>query len=958
MIRIASFTVLAAFLFAQALAVPVSEPLPSVLEARSPAPFEPIVAYARRATTNTIPAEVATKAPNGVIELYGNDKREEKRATTNTIPAEVATKAPNGVIELYGNGKREEKRASTNTIPAEVATKAPNGVIELYGNGKREEKRAINARTHMAFSRVFNSFVAASRARSYATHSSALPRSLVQVLKRGAAIDVHPEVQDALAARRPVVALETALVTNGVAPPTNLEVARKLESIVRAQGAVPATIGIIDGRIKIGLQNIELERLADTERNKRIVSRRDIGPALALRMDGGTTICSTLIFAHLSGIKVIATGGLGGVHRDGENTMDVSADLHELTRCPVGLVSCGVKSILDIGRTLEYLETLGVPVVTYGETNNFPAFFCGQSDFKTNWKVNDPRTAADILNAQWLMGMQNGTLFAAPIPEEYAMQGEEIKAAVDQAVRESEENGISKNGKEVTPWLLARVVELTGGKSLQSNLALLENTAVIGGQIAVEYAKLQDQLRENSSEPLGLSRSTTNHLSSSEIPSRSHVNHLLQSTNQDPKAPERKTPSKLIVIGASAIDITGRVVSKPNEFTQVAQSTAPGTVSLTVGGVARNIAEAAHRILSSGRDGDPYATLLVSPVGHDEFARFLVDEYARLGMRNNGLLRVEDCRTAVCDMVLDTSGALVGGVADMDIIRNVSENAVINCLKDEDPYLVAMDGNLSPSTLSAILAECCNRQKPIASFFEPTSISKASSILPAIMNQLMTNKTGTTRSPVTYTSPNLIELSHMYHEANSETFGLINHRLWWDVINSFSLGSTWRMDLDQLARQPACPIKDKGDLSFLVKDGVGQMAINLLPFFQNIIIKCGERGVIVVMRFSGEDAMNTSWADERSNPFGRYIIAKSHNSKELVVLRHFPAIPVNKDEIVSVTGAGDSMVGALCASIVNDPSTFHHTKRLDAAIQLSQEAAVLSLHSVRAISPLLGKGSG
>jgi len=284
--------------------------------------------------------------------------------------------------------------------------------------------------------------------------------------------------------------------------PTNLEVGRKLEEIVRKEGAVPATIGIVNGRVKIGLEGADLVRLADKSRaageGPVKVSRRDIGPVLSLKKDGGTTICSTLIFAALAGIKVIATGGLGGVHRGGENSLDISADLHELSRCPIAVVSCGVKSILDIGRTLEYLETLGVPVVTYGSNHNFPAFYSGSSGFKSPWKVDNPRLAAQILLSQWKLGLENGTIFAAPIPDAFLSQGAEIQGAIDQAVAESEQNGISRKGNDVTPWLLGRVVELTGGKSLESNIALLENAAGIGARIATEYALLQDELHGRS----------------------------------------------------------------------------------------------------------------------------------------------------------------------------------------------------------------------------------------------------------------------------------------------------------------------------------------------------------------------------------------------------------------------------------------------------------------------------
>ena len=201
----------------------------------------------------------------------------------------------------------------------------------------------------------------------------------------------------------------------------------------------------------------------------------------------------------------------------------------------------------------------------------------------------------------------------------------------------------------------------------------------------------------------------------------------------------------------------------------------------------------------------------------------------------------------------------------------------------------------------------------------------------------------------------------MYREADSESIGLVNHRLWWDVIDSFNLGSEWRMDLDQLSRQPAFePRKDQtpkpGDLSFLIKEGTTQMAINLLPFFQHIIIKCGDRGVVTLFRISGEENVGKStWVNERSNPLGRYIVARNSSGSDIIVLKHFPAIPLMEDEIINVTGAGDSLVGSLSASIVSDPTTFLHPEKLDNAVRLAQKAAVMSLHSVRAVSPLLGR---
>jgi len=316
---------------------------------------------------------------------------------------------------------------------------------------------------------------------------------LRDIRNRRAPLDVHPEVEEALINRRAVVALETALVTHGLPYPSSLEVPLALEGIVRSTGAIPATIGIIDGRIKIGLKKDELARLAERRYKPAKVSRRDIATAITTRSDGGTTCSATLVFAALAGIKVFATGGLGGVHRGGETSLDISADLQELTRCPVGLVSSGIKSILDIGRTLEYLESLGVPALTYGESREFPAFFSRHSGFYVPWNVETSLNAAKVLHTQWQLGMQNGVLIAVPIPEEYEAVGEKIQLSVNQAVSESEQNGINKSGRDATPWLLNRIAELTKGESLVSNIALLKNTALIGGQIAVNYQKLVDE---------------------------------------------------------------------------------------------------------------------------------------------------------------------------------------------------------------------------------------------------------------------------------------------------------------------------------------------------------------------------------------------------------------------------------------------------------------------------------
>lgn len=762
--------------------------------------------------------------------------------------------------------------------------------------------------------------------------------SLSAARERRAPIDVHPEVEDALAAGKPVVALESTIITHGMPYPTSLQMAQSVERIVRSTGSIPATIAVIGGRIKIGLHPAELERLADQHSTPTAVklSRRDIATAIALKKDGGTTCCSTLIFAALAGIKVFATGGLGGVHRGGENTMDVSADLHELTRCPVGLVSAGVKSILDIRRTLEYLETLGVPVVSYAETNDFPAFYSGRSGLESPWRVNDPRTAAHILHTHWQLGMSNGALFAVPIPAEYEAVGSALQEAVEQAVRESEEQNISNLGKAVTPWLLNRVGELTQGKSLASNVALIENTALVGGQIAVEYAKLAgDRYDQDQCYPMPGIREKPDELhSASDVTS--------SGTTDDLKGQPLPNAS-LIVVGCAAVDIT----SQPLMDSDLGhQSTSPGKVSISLGGVGRNIAEAAHRVLSSYGSEFLATILLVSPVGNDSFGRLLSEETRMLGMRTDGLVPVHGGRSPVCSLLLERSGGLRAGVADMDLVRDMDGHMTREFILAHKPKLLTVDGNLSPDTLKVVVSECLRNGVDV--FFEPTSVVKSASILPAIADNL----DQLAWAPIAFVSPNLLELAHVYQQA--QLLDLTSHDQWWQVLDGLGLGSKFRTDLDLLSRRYASNHDtSRGNLAFLVEKGVAQMAINLLPFFRHLVIKCGDLGVIVVMRFTGDDAAESSWSTESTNHHRRCVVSHSSTSGDIVVLQHFPAMRLSSDALVNTTGAGDSLVGALLAVLVQSPKAFHSPINLQRAIDIAQHAALLSLQSPLAVSPLL-----
>ena len=299
-------------------------------------------------------------------------------------------------------------------------------------------------------------------------------------------LDIQPEVKAAIEAGAPVVALESTILSHGMPYPENLGFAAEIEKIIREKGAVPATMAIINGRMKVGLSASELELMCKGDGVQK-VSRRDLPILLATGGTGATTVATTMILASLAGIKVFATGGIGGVHRGAETTMDISADLQELAHTPVAVVCAGAKMILDIGLTLEYLETMGVPVLGYG-TDQFPSFYCRSSGFGVDYNVPDAAGAAKIMKTKWDLGLQGGLLIGNPVPEEYAMDFDEMSAVVDKALASAKADGI--HGKDTTPYLLAHIVDFTGGRSLATNIQLAYNNACVAADIAVELAKL------------------------------------------------------------------------------------------------------------------------------------------------------------------------------------------------------------------------------------------------------------------------------------------------------------------------------------------------------------------------------------------------------------------------------------------------------------------------------------
>ena len=298
---------------------------------------------------------------------------------------------------------------------------------------------------------------------------------------------INPEVKKALEENKPVVALESTIISHGMPYPKNVETALRVEEIVRENGAIPATIAIIGGKLTVGISKEEIDYLGKKGFNVTKASRRDIPILVSRNEDGATTVAATMIIASMAGVKIFATGGIGGVHRGAEVTMDISADLEELSNTNVAVICAGAKSILDLGLTMEYLETKGVPVIGY-KTDDLPAFYTRESDFKVNYRMESPDEIARALKSKEDLNMKGSVVIANPIPVEYAMDSSYISKAIEDAIVEAEKLGIK--GKDTTPYLLDKIQQITEGKSLEANIQLVYNNVKLGAQIALELSKL------------------------------------------------------------------------------------------------------------------------------------------------------------------------------------------------------------------------------------------------------------------------------------------------------------------------------------------------------------------------------------------------------------------------------------------------------------------------------------
>uniref|UniRef100_A0A1I8M1H9 Carbohydrate kinase PfkB domain-containing protein n=1 Tax=Musca domestica TaxID=7370 RepID=A0A1I8M1H9_MUSDO len=482
-------------------------------------------------------------------------------------------------------------------------------------------------------------------------------------------LDIHPNIRNALNQKKPVVALESTIITHGMPYPHNMETALEVEDVVKTVGATPATIACLDGRLKVGLTMEEIAKLAEVEKADVLkCSRRDLPYVVANGKCAGTTVAATMIIAHMAGIKIFATGGVGGVHRDGHISLDVSADLVELGRTPVVVVSSGVKSILDIPRTLEYLETQGVSVAAYNNEGKFPDFYTRDSGCKAPYNLKGPQDAAALIKALQDLNLQSGMLIGVPIPEDYALDKDMVRKAIDEAHKEALAKGVE--GKNVTPFMLAAVANITKGNSLRANIALIKNNAKVAAEIACELSGGDG--------------------------------------NKPCLNSPRKQPPPMI-IGASMLDLCSTMID--DSPLALDGATYQTKVKESAGGVGRNLAESIHKL-----HGD---ASFISVVGNDHTGKSL------LQLMPDSLcskIHVDSKNTtSICSILFDKNGNCKLCLANMDIHKTISGKLVEQHEQDfQKSPLIIIDGNLSVEAIDSILTLAKRHNKPV--FFEPTDM--------------------------------------------------------------------------------------------------------------------------------------------------------------------------------------------------------------------------------------------
>ncbi|PYH28758.1 pseudouridine-5'-phosphate glycosidase/carbohydrate kinase family protein [Aspergillus neoniger CBS 115656] len=741
---------------------------------------------------------------------------------------------------------------------------------------------------------------------------------------------VSEEVRDAVATGKPVVALESTIYTHGFPYPESVALAELLESVVRSNGAVPATIGILGGEARVGLSPEELVELASAAEKKNAlkVSRRDLGYICGLglagkRLHGGTTVSGTMVLAHLAGIKIFGTGGLGGVHRGGENSMDISADLTELGRTPVAVVSSGCKSFLDIPRTLEYLETEGVCVGTFADGRqgsvDFPAFYTRDSGLKSPKVIQNEAEAAAIVYAQSQIPVSSGILLANPVPLEHSVAKSDMDHIIDEALRLADVEGY--HGSDNTPFVLAKIKELSGGKSVIANRALVEANVKRAAKVAVELSKLE---RSGGA------------LNERHMPAFSGTSRADQATETElehaTKTPlETITKADVLVAGSLAIDLSCDFApAEANTTTPALQTSNRAVIGQSLGGVGHNVAIAARYLDSS--------VLFCSVVGDD-----LSGQAALSSLRQEGLstaaIKVlppsSGARTAQYIAVNDAKKDLVVAMADMAIMELPEQaldfdNFWEPMMSRAQPQWAVVDGNWNDEVLSKWVSLAKKHKARVA--FEPVSTAKSRCLFRSAIKppDCVPNNT------VSLAAPNQFELAAMYQAAREN--GHLDSEEWWRIIDA--MGMTGSGSRERLVAMTSATLVDQG---------IPQQSIQLLPFIPCVLTKLGREGVLLTQLLRPGDARLTS---PESAP---YILSRALTSDGLiggVYLRLFPAAAeLDEKDIVSVNGAGDTLLGAVVTGLARGGA-------VEEVIPRAQEASVMTLQQEGGVSKEISRLAG
>ncbi|EPE26224.1 Indigoidine synthase A-like protein [Glarea lozoyensis ATCC 20868] len=766
------------------------------------------------------------------------------------------------------------------------------------------------------------------------------------------ALRYSDEVQQARQEDLPLVALESTIYTHGFPYPDNVDLALGLEQVVRDNGGVPATIGFIDGEICVGMTKDQLVRLASAAGKPETmkISRRDLPYITGMRLagrpiTGGTTISGTMMIAQRAGIRVFGTGGLGGVHRGGQDTMDISADLTELGRTTVAVVSSGCKSFLDLPRTLEFLETQGVPVCTFadGRTGDvdIPAFYTRESGVKSPFTIQNAKEAAAMIFAQAHLrstkGVMGGLLFANPIPKEFSIPKAEIDLAINQAVQEAADQGF--HGHSNTPFILARIKDLTKGNSIPANRALIRSNVKVATQVAIELEKLRSFYRKEDAQRKAEERNKYGDNPPAAMISSKDRKKTQSQENSDPptissearnessmKKIVLQSPPDLVVFGSLAVDLAcdHSPVDSTNstDAGPLMKTSNPSIIKQTIGGVGHNVALAAH--IASGA----LKVRLCSVVGADSTGSETLTAIEAEGLDTTGILTHPEARTAQYVAINDGKKDLVLAMSDMKILSEAKPKPSWVLSNAMTAKVAIVDGNWDPMELQKLFITLKKANKSLKTIFEPVSVPKAANLFKK--STYHTIEKAFPHNLVDIATPNTFELSAMYTAAKEN--GFLECQEWWALVDAFGIPSTG-------ARDRFVQITN----AKMTDEGIPHQTIQLLPYIPTILTKLGADGVLLTQLMTPHDPRLTD------SQHTRYILSRNSNGTKTVggvYMRHFPTQEVVK-EIVSVNGVGDTFLGVLAAGLAKG-------KALDSSlIDLAQKAAGLTLGSKEAVSPEL-----